>query len=65
MTSLPKLPPFGEEKTHSTGYCSNERDLHKVRKAYRTGSGGNGELAGPARDVRNQEIVRCRVKAGG
>jgi len=65
MTSLPKFPPFGEEKTYSTGHYSNEMDLHKVRKAYRTGSGGSGELASPARNVRNQEIDRCRVKAGG
>jgi len=65
MTSLPKLPLIGKEKTQSTDYYSNERGFRKVRKAYRTGGGGSGELASPARNERNQEIVRCRVKAGG
>jgi len=37
--------PIGKAKTHSTGYYSHERDIRKVRKAYRTGGGGSGELA--------------------
>jgi len=56
MTSLPKPPPIGKEKTHLTGYYSTERGLHKVKKAYRTGGGGSGKLASPAGNVRNQEL---------
>jgi len=61
MTSLPEPRPLKRRKLTRRA-TTPIRDLNKVKKAYRTGGSGNGELVSPARNVRNQEIVRRWVK---